>query len=182
MSSEVAIPTLHEVGADQAPFKRLKMTHRRVIALHIQGHSGAAIDRVLDKGAGYANRVLKNPTVQDVLADMYSAYDRELKALYPKTIDAMRSALEDGSHADALRAADLWHKVNGTYKDEQTRENSAEDIARILIERRHPDGTEERISAPLQTARILNLHQENTPDEDSTSTLDVDPISSTPLQ
>ena len=54
MSDEL-IPVTSLPTTKEAPFKRLKMSHRRVVSLHVQGYAVSAIDRMLNKSSGFAS-------------------------------------------------------------------------------------------------------------------------------
>lgn len=131
--------------ANTAPFRRLKMVHRRVIALHLMGKSNAAIERALGRSSGYVSGVLNNPTVQPVLERCYRDYEREMRALFPLTVEAIRGALERGETPERLRAADLWHKIHGTYDKQKDTSQTAEDVIERILEQVNSDGTKLRV-------------------------------------
>jgi hypothetical protein len=147
MTSPAALPTISSLQtAKTASFRRLKVAHRRVIALHIRGIPSAEIDTILGRGQGYAGSVLRNPAVQPILDAIYRDYDNELRALYPLTIKRMRGILEEGSDSDALRATELWHKIHGTMDRVKDERATAEDVIEQILEKIMPDGSVMRIT------------------------------------
>jgi len=126
-----------------APFKKLKMIHRKVVALHLTGMSNADIDRILEK-PGYAGSVLTNETVKPVLARAYEEYDMELKALVPLAIQSFRKNVECGDPAVEVRAAKEILMVNGKYDGTKERQATAEDVIERILEQISPDGTRTR--------------------------------------
>lgn len=121
--------------ATQAPFKRIKMKHRRIIALHVSGHANADIARMLDVTSTAVAQTLANPKVQPILASIYEQFDKELKALYPLAIDAMRDAMNSDEHGAALKAADLYFKTQGTYERKEEAGHTAESIIEVILEK-----------------------------------------------
>jgi hypothetical protein len=116
------------------------MKHRRIIALHVQGLQNTEVAAFLRVSPTYVSSVLNNPTVQPVLHAIYADYERELKALFPMTVDALRKALENGDHGDKLRAAELWHKIHGTFQRTEDSRVTAEDVVERIMEKISPDG------------------------------------------
>lgn len=117
----------------QAPFKRLRMKHRRVIALHVSGYSNAEVARMLDVSQGAVAYILSNETVRPVLTAIYEQFDSELKSLYPLAIDSMRLAMREGEHKDALKAADLYFKTQGTYDRKEEAGHTAESVIEMIL-------------------------------------------------
>lgn len=119
------------------PLKKLTIRHRRMIALHIQGYTAAEIARALDCHPGTVGVVLRNPTVQPILEMVYADYERELKALFPLGIRALRTGLLSTNDRIALSASDQLFRVQGRYTPDKAGERDATDTVREIIRLRH---------------------------------------------
>jgi len=124
------LPALEQPG-----FKRLRMDHRKVVFLHLQGNANMDIALVLGKSPAWVGNVLRNPTVVPVLDALYSDYDTELKGMMGLAVDAIRTNLESGDGSLQLKSADLLFKVSGRYNRTESSGNNAEAvIARFMAE------------------------------------------------
>lgn len=131
----MAAPAFTEYAiVKQAPFKRLKMKHRRIIRLHMEGLSATHIAQRLDTTPGYIYCVLNNEAVKPILGAIYSQYDKDLKALYPLVIDGMRDALEGEDMKAKLKAADLYFKTQSTYDKPVDSVDTAESIIEVILD------------------------------------------------
>lgn len=135
-----ALPVTQSLG-----FKRLRMIHRRAIALHLQGLTGREIDRRLGKGQGWTSALLRDDRVKALLEEAYKEYDQELRALTPKAIDTIRTHLDNPDGNVALRAADMVFKTQGTYQAVEQAKQTAEDVIERVLEHIDPDGTRTRV-------------------------------------
>lgn len=146
MSTSPLLPTILDFPTvvKSAPFKRLKMKHRRVIALHIQSLKNSEIAALLNVSASYVSTVLNNPAVQPILESIYKDYEKELKALFPLTVNALRDGLEHGEMGERLRATELWHKIHGTFQNVDEARVTAEDVIERIMEQVAPDGSKLR--------------------------------------
>ncbi len=152
----------------QAPFKRLRMKHRRIIALHVSGKSNPVIARMLDVAPSTVSQTLNNPAVTPILTSIYEQYDRELKALYPLAIDSMREAMESDDYTAKLRAADLYFKTQGKYNEKQENERTAENIVELILS--DAGNTVKRIR--YTERKFLSANVQNS---DNIETIDVTP-------
>jgi len=125
----------------RAPFKRLKMRHRRVIAAHLQGTSNANIASALGCSAGYVSQVLNNPTVIPILQRCYDEYEREFQALTPLCIEALRENLEGEDGSLQLKAVDITFKRQGAYDKDISTAATAEDVIERILKITGRDGS-----------------------------------------
>jgi hypothetical protein len=145
----------------QAPFKRLKMRHRRVIAAHLQGASNVDIASALGSSAGYVSQVLNNPTVIPVLERCYADYEREFQGLTPLCINALRDNLIGDDPSQQLKAVDLTFKRQGAYEKKVDTAATAEDVIERILEITGNDGTRLRFSE----RRFLKAGDQQTQDD-----------------
>ena len=121
------------------PIKKLKVKHRRMIALYLQGYNYNEIARALGCNPVTVGAVIRNPTVRGVLERAYSEYDHQLKALVPLGIDAIRDCLLSGEERVRLQAVDrLFGAIEQSDKKRST-DTTAEDVIRRIISVRHGD-------------------------------------------
>jgi len=124
-----------QLPAHKLPFKRLSSRHRAVISLHLQGVGNEEIAAQVGFSRAYISIILNNPRTEGILNDAYRLYDKELKALYPKSIGVLRKALDSEDSKVAMRAVELTLKANGKLKDAiEGQAATAEDVVRRLIE------------------------------------------------
>lgn len=152
----------------QAPFKRLRMKHRRIIALHVSGHSNVEIARMEETSPVTVSNVLNNPITKPILTSIYEQFDQELKALFPLAIDSMRDAMRDGEHKDALKAADLYFKTQGTYDKKEDVGHTAESIIELIL-----DNAGDAVKRIKYTER--KFLRENVQKSDAIEVIDVTP-------
>lgn len=146
-SPNSTLPVLRDLPTTQAaPFRRLRMRHRQVLALHCAGMPNSEIDTTLGRGAGYAASVLRNDAVRPVLEALYRDYETEMRGLFPLAVEALRTHLANLDGNVALRAADLLFKVTGRYAQVEGATLTAEDIVERVLERVAPDGTRQTLS------------------------------------
>ncbi len=124
-----------------APFKRLKMRHRRVIAMHLQGTSNKDIATVLGCSQGYVSKVINNPTVIPILQRCYDEYEKEFQALTPLCIEALRENLEGDDPTHQLKAVDLTFKRQGAYDKRVDLSTTAEDVIEKILKLTGQDGS-----------------------------------------
>lgn len=149
-----SIPSVTAVEA--APFRKLKMRHRQVVALHLSGHSNSEIEQLLGRSGGYASQVLNNPTVKLLLERMYSDYDMQLRALVPTAITTLGRNMKCGDPATEVRAAREVLLANGKYDEQGERRVTAEDVVERVLEVVDPDGTRYRM-AERRLSRTASL-------------------------
>ena len=119
------------------PIKRLKMKHRRVVALHIEGLSYNEIAKLTGLAPATVGVIIRNPTIKPILERIYAEYDDLIRGLKPLVYEAMRDTLRNGSRADKLKAIDRWGKITGEFKDEGNVGQTAEEVVKMLLHARH---------------------------------------------
>lgn len=143
----VSPPDIHTVGINdlptvkKAPFRRLKMRHRRIIACHIQGISNGQIAVSIGCSVGYVSQVLNNPTVIPILQRCYQEYETEFQSLTPLCIAALRDNLESDDPTNQLKAVDLTFKRQGAYDRKESTAATAEDVIERILKISGSDGT-----------------------------------------
>lgn len=134
-SSLVQLDTYELPSLDHPGFKKLRIDHRKVIYLHLQGTSNVDIARAMGRSSAWVGNTLRNPTVVPILDALYNDYDVELKGMTGLAVEAIRESLEDGDPGEKLKAADLLFKRQGAYNKVDHSDNNAEAvIARFLAE------------------------------------------------
>lgn len=132
----VDLPTIQ-----RAPFRRLKMRHRRVIAAHLQGVSNTDIASALGCSQGYVSQVLNNPTVVPILQRCYEDFEREFHSLTPLCIEALRDNLIGDDGSLQLKAVDLTFKRQGVYEKKVDLTTTAEDVIEKILKITNRDGS-----------------------------------------
>jgi len=146
--SVAVIPVPIIAVSGQKPLKRLKMKHRRVVGLHLQGLSNIQIAAALGLSAGSVSCILNNPTCQEILERAFRECDRELRALYPSVVGRIREILDAGSDGDALGAIDRFAKLTGRYREAEEKQATAEDVVRRILKVRqeNTDGSVQEVT------------------------------------
>jgi len=135
MSEATLIPSILDLPTvESVDFKKVGMKHRRIVALHLQGHTGIDIDGILQYPPGYSSSVLRNPKIKDLLSRFYQDFDIELQGLIPGAIDAIRRNQTCGNPPDELRAADISFKASGHYDKQEAAASTAEDVIERMLE------------------------------------------------
>lgn len=140
-----ALPTPSSLIVAQPAFARLRMKHRRIIARHLAGESNKGIEMSLGVHAGYVGALLRDSRVEALLEVAYKEFDRELRALIPGAIDAIRRNQQCGDGDLELKAADMALKANHKYTIRPELEQTAEDVIERIMEKINPDGSRIRM-------------------------------------
>ncbi len=143
------------------PFKRLKMRHRRVIVLHLQGVANTDIAVALGCSAGYVSQVLRNPTVIPILQRCYEDYEAEFQSLTPLCIKALRRNIECGEGAIELKAVDIAFRRQGVYEKKVDTSATAEDVIERILKITGRDGSRLEFSE----RRFLKAGEQPTTDD-----------------
>ena len=119
------------------PLKRLHPKHLRIIALHMQGFKGTEIWEMLTTAGMSISlvriyAVINDPLSTKLMQQFYAGSEVELKALEGMAVDSLRFAMRDGSHRDALSAADKVFKLNKRYGAESSRDSAENVIGRAM--------------------------------------------------
>lgn len=124
---------------NQKPLKKLRPKHLRVIALHMQGMTGPQIvDYLAQADVSIAlmtvYKVLNDPLSKGLMNEFYTGAEDELKALDGMAVDVLRRAMRDGSHRDAISAADKVFKINKRYGESGSGSDGAENVIRRAMD------------------------------------------------
>ena len=164
MAESVLSPVATLPSVQQGGLRRLKMKHRRILALHLAGQSNAVVAETLGCKSSYVSQVLNDPLSRTFLEAAYRDYDQEIRALTPLAVEAIRRNLDNPDGQVALRAADLAFKVNGRYESKQDDRPTAEDVIERILERVEADGSK----IVVKERRLLkhSMSHSGTPQED----------------
>ena len=122
------------------PIKQLKVKHRRMIALYLQGYTYAEIASALGlKSSATVGVVITNPTTRGLLDEAFREHDDHLRALVPLARDAIRDGLKDPDAKTRLGAVDRLFRAVGKYRDNPDDHMGAEDVVKRIIQVRHGD-------------------------------------------
>ncbi len=124
-------------NTSQKPLRRLRPKHLRIIALHMQGYTGPQTKAFLEESNVTISlmaiyRVINDPLSKGLMAEFYAGAENELKALDGMAIDVLRRAMRDGSHRDAISAADKIFKMNKRYGDPPSSDSAESIIQRAM--------------------------------------------------
>lgn len=119
------------------PITRIKMKHRRMVALHIEGLSHTEIAKIIGCSPATVSTVIHNPTIKPILARIYAEFDDLILGLKPLVYEALRKVLRDGSSDMKLKAIDRWGKITGEFKDTSDPGQTAEEVVKMLLKVRH---------------------------------------------
>jgi len=93
----------------------LRPLHLQIIALHMSGFSTQKIADFLNVSYGFTSSTLSSPRVEALLLRLYEDAERELKALVPSAIGALRRALQCGDpRIESATARDVL-RIAGKY-------------------------------------------------------------------
>lgn len=107
---------------------------KQVIALHLNGYGYGAIADLTGGSTRAVSATLRSKKVAELLGEISELYRLELAALLRPAIAAVGKALESGSPAVALKAADMVFNSQGIYKGVEGREQTAEDVIKRALE------------------------------------------------
>lgn len=110
------------VLGQQKALRRLGPRHKLIISLHLEGKRGSEIARIIGCSQNMVYATLKDPSVQTVIAHFNEGFDFDIKALYPRAIEAVAKALEDPDRA--MQAVDRFMKLSGRDKPAPSTENN----------------------------------------------------------
>ncbi len=93
--------------------KGLTQRHKLIIGLHLNGKSNRDIADVVGCSRFTIATVIGDPLAQEVITFYYEGVESELKALFPKVIDAVRDALDSDTVGMKLKGVDRFAKLTG---------------------------------------------------------------------
>lgn len=93
--------------------KFLTQRHKLIIGLHLNGKSNEHIADVVGCSRLSVGSVIRDPLAQEVITYYYEGIESELKALFPKVVDAVRDALDNTAIGTRLKGVDRFAKLTG---------------------------------------------------------------------
>jgi hypothetical protein len=128
--------------------KRITMKHRRMVAMHVKGHTCTEIAKMLGTSPGTVSVVLNNPTIRAVLQRIHAEFDGYIQDLKPLVYESLRDTLVHGTRTEKLKAIDRWGRITGEFKDTPMQDVSAEDVIQRALRIRHTgvDGSVTEVS------------------------------------
>ena len=147
-AAELLLPTLPSPrpSAAAGTIKRLRLKHRRVLALHLQGCSNEEIASTLSISTSYIRSIINSDPGKAYLEAAFADFDKELRALVPRAIAAMRDTVESNDEKVRLHSAELILKANRKFDAPPGSGDSAEAVIERILERVGLDGTRVRIA------------------------------------
>ena len=136
--------------------RRLKVKHRRVLALHLQGVQGTDIARTLGHSPEFVYNTINSSLGQEFLNRAYEQVDIEIRALMPKAVATLSRNMECGDPQAETRAAVEALKLNKKY-DDAGDHGSIEDVIERVVERIDVDGQRLRVSERQIVKRLVNV-------------------------
>ena len=127
----------------RAAFGRLRMSHRRILTLHLKGHTAEKIAQTLQMSEGAVRHVLRRDDAKRVLS---SAYAERIHHLLPRAVETVDKHMDSSDGQVALRAADIALRLNGKFEQAADSAITAEDVIERIMERISPDGTTTRLT------------------------------------
>ena len=113
-AATLARRTIGTPRKSNAGLKRLSQRHKLIIGLHLNGKSNEHIADVVGCSRMRVGSVIRDPLAQEVITYYYEGIESELKALFPKVVDAVRDALEKNRDIGTrLKGVDRFAKLTG---------------------------------------------------------------------
>ena len=92
--------------------KTITPRHLKIVSLHLSGFVGNLHIAVIMKcTAATVNRVLNDPSIQEIIKSYHRGIDLELKALVPLAAEAIREGLIEGNIGTKLKSVDRLAKM-----------------------------------------------------------------------
>ncbi len=93
--------------------KGLTQRHKLIIGLHLNGVSNRDIADKVGCSRFTVASIIGDPLAQEVITFYYEGVESELKALFPKVVDAVRDALDSDTVGMKLKGVDRFAKLTG---------------------------------------------------------------------
>lgn len=123
---------LGTLGNKKAQPKKLTDVARLAIMLHLEGLTHQDIARETGYSPQWVSMILRSNAAQEVINDYLDFMDQEFRALYKRSINAIRSALDSENETVALRAADMFLRAHGKYAEKRDSADTAEDLIKRI--------------------------------------------------
>lgn len=147
----------HRLPNGAKPLKKLTKKHKQMIQLHLEGMSNNDIAEGVGMTPSRVSIILNDPLARAWAQSQMQDFELEFQALFPKTVGVIRDALgaetQGGAPAFAtrLKAADLYYKASGRYKDAEEKGETAEDVIQRILAN---PLVQINIESPAETKRV----------------------------
>ncbi len=128
--ASLARRTVGEAKVKKIHLKRLSQRHKLIIGMHLAGKSYREIAATVGCSAHTIGRIILDPLAQEVIAYYYEGTEEELKALFPKVVEAVRDALNNTNIEVKLKGVDRFAKLTGM--GEENRGNKEVNVTVML--------------------------------------------------
>ncbi len=112
----------------------LKPHQLNFVLLHVQGKPITEIAEETGRSSSYISTTLRSIAAKNIIQDFYSFQDQEFQALYSKSVDAVRKALNSEDDDIRLKAAKMFLAAHGKMKQGDLGQATAEDVVRRIME------------------------------------------------
>ncbi len=116
--------------------KQLNPRHIKAIHLHLQGFRLNEISERTDLSPWWICKFLKTEPARKLIAEYTEIFDQEFRAQYTESIRAVREGLLDPDPNVRLKAADIYLKAHGKYREDGKSKDTAEDVVQRIMEMR----------------------------------------------
>ena len=128
--ASLARRTVGEAKVKKIHLKRLSQRHKLIIGMHLAGKSYREIATTVGCSTHTIGRIILDPLAQEVIAYYYEGTEEELKALFPKVVEAVRDALDNSNIEVKLKGVDRFAKLTGM--GEENRGNKEVNVTVML--------------------------------------------------
>jgi hypothetical protein len=154
--------------------KRLTALHHHIIVLHLQGISNVDIATTLDVSPSMVSNTLRSEPAQEIISRHHENTLKELHALLPLSVNAVRHALLDGDPKIQLSAADKHFRAVGLYKEQDAAKETAEDVIARALQVAQTNAETVRALAQRERPRLIDVTPGGeTPGETPSETMEV---------
>lgn len=121
------------------PLKRLTAKHKQIILMHLSGLSNNQIAVDSNRSVVSISRILNDPLSRAEISRLLEDVEREFEALYPKSVERLREAMDaqtlanTPAYATRLKAIDIYYRACGKYREGDTGGESAEDVIQRML-------------------------------------------------
>ena len=112
--------------------KKLRPVHERMIALHINGVSGADIALQFKCSAFTVYRILGDPLAASLIAEVGEHYREEFKQLFPLVYKAVKEGLENPSSKVRLASVDRFARINRMIDGDSDEDGTEKYVKRVI--------------------------------------------------
>ena len=121
--------------------KRLRPKHIQVLALHLQGMKQSHIANRLGLSQPWVSNVISDPLSQEYITQFLEEQKGRLTGLFARSLDAVQEGLEavhptsdNPLYGTRLKAADMVFKLQGSYDEVVSSDESAEDVIERMLQ------------------------------------------------